>query len=220
MSYEKKYLKYKTKYLSLKSQFISKNLMTGGSNDNSFENLDLFSETITSPSIDTNFKLVSLLNNYNSYGGKDPEPVSETRTGSETGTGSVTLAETSVSSDNVASVSSDNAASGTASGTASGIASETVSGIAPEKALQEASVSAAAVSEASVSAAAVSTTNKEASVSATPKEASDLGGGAKKSKVKSHKKYFFDDSDVNLDSTTTDSDLSSLDTDSTDDSDL
>ena len=62
MNYYEKYLKYKTKYLSLKSQFISKNLMTGGSNDNSFENLDLFSETITSPSIDANFKLVSLLN--------------------------------------------------------------------------------------------------------------------------------------------------------------
>jgi hypothetical protein len=38
-------------------------------------------------------------------------------------------------------------------------------------------------------------------------------------KAKSHKKYFFDDSDIRLESTTTDSDLSSLDTDTTDDSD-
>ncbi len=48
-------------------------------------------------------------------------------------------------------------------------------------------------------------------------EESEQVGGSKQSKGKSHKKYFFDDSDVNLDSTTTDSDLSSLKTDSTDD---
>ncbi len=51
-------------------------------------------------------------------------------------------------------------------------------------------------------------------------EDTELSGGYKYSKVKSNKKYFFNDSEVNLDSTTTDSELSSLDSDSTDDSDL
>ena len=51
----------------------------------------------------------------------------------------------------------------------------------------------------------------------TPKldESEQVGG----KKAKSHKKYFFGDSDVVFNSTTTDSDLSSLDTDTTDDSD-
>jgi len=198
MSYEKKYLKYKTKYLSLKSQFISKNLMTGGSNDNSFENLDLFSETITSPSIDANFKLVSLLNNFK--GG----------------------AKNNDSQTPVAAASSDNASSETpvaaiSSDTASitPINSESSSEV-PEKSA-EVSSDASEIAQTPEKSAKVSL-NASSQIAQTP-ENNDLNGGAKKSKVKSHKKYFFDDSDVNLDSTTTDSDLSSLDTDSTDDSD-
>jgi len=216
MSYEKKYLKYKTKYLSLKSQFISKNLMTGGSNDNSFENLDLFSETITSPSIDMNFKLVSLLNNFNLYGGEPvsesvSEPVSEpvSESVSESVSEPGTRSESGTKSEELAAVTPVDAASKELAAASDSVSSDTAS-VTP--------INSESSSEAENSAKESLVTPKKSEESEPEKE--DQSGGKRKLKVKSHKKYFFDDSDINLDSTTTNSDLSSLDTDSTDDSDL
>ena len=89
-----------------------------------------------------------------------------------------------------------------------------------EKSASEKSASEKSTSEKSASEKLASEKSEEEE-SETPasekEEESEQGGGSKQSKGKSYKKYFFDDSDINLDSTTTDSDLSSLKTDSTDD---
>ena len=86
---------------------------------------------------------------------------------------------------------------------------------ASEKSASEKSTSEK--SEEEKSASEKSEEEKSETPASEEEEESEQGGGSKQSKGKSHKKYFFDDSDINLDSTTTDSDLSSLKTDSTDD---
>jgi len=95
---------------------------------------------------------------------------------------------------------------------------------ASEKSASEKSASEKSASEKSASeksASEKSASEKSASEkSASEKSETYQKAGYNYSKVKSNKKYFFNDSDVDTDSTTTNSELSSLDTYSTDDSDI
>lgn len=90
------------------------------------------------------------------------------------------------------------------------------------KAEPESEVKAASEPESEPEAASESEPESEAASEPEPEsesepESEQQGG---KNKVKSNKKYFFEDSDINLSSTTTDSELSSLDSDSSDSDDI
>ena len=204
MSFEQKYLKYKSKYLALKAQIntISIKSQNGGSiYGTSLDQLDFLSET---PS--NNKNLYNKLNNQNNYKLSGGNTESETPASEEEKSASkeeTPVSETPVSEE-------EKPVSETPVSEEEKPVSETPVSETP---VSETPVSETPVSETPVSETPVSEEEKPAS----DEEESEQGGGSKQSKGKSHKKYFFDDSDMNLDSTTTDSDLSSLKTDSTDD---
>ena len=206
MSYEQKYLKYKTKYLSLKAQINNKSQNGGSIYGNSFENIDFLSET-PSNTLNSNYKLFTSLNEYNLIGGI-------TKSGIQSVVQSVSNTSEAQSESETQSVSNT---SGTQS-VAQSVSNTSEAQSESETQLDAQSVSNTSGTQSEVSQILVSKKSEEFDES----EKSELGGGAKYSKLKakSHKKFFFDDSDGDLDSTTTDSELSSLDTDSTDDSDL
>ncbi len=230
MSFEQKYLKYKSKYLALKAQVNKLHLdstkqpgQTGGSlYGKKLEELDFLSQTpsmteeltfklkggnFTNKVVDYKRLALLLSDNENVYttevselsqsAGSEPEETESVKSESST--------KESVNSESQKVTSEASSQTNTESAqTNSEVASQTNT----ESASQTNSEVASQTNTESASQTALTDTpvldNSE-----------QIGG----KKAKSHKKYFFDDSDVNLDSTTTDSELSSLDTDTTEDSD-
>ncbi len=220
MSFEQKYLKYKSKYLALKSQVANLKLnqsqvQNGGSfyGKNFDEVLNLTQTPLQSDNYGLkggNFtkvaeykKLAALLNSDKEVYTTEVSELSQSA-GSEP--------ESENKSESSIAQLTDTPKSDSEIPKSKAIVSETSnSEVKSETPTSESALSETPKSEVK-SESALSETPKSEVKSETPASEQQIGG----KKAKSNKKYFFDDSDVNLDSTTTDSDLSSLDTDTTD----
>jgi len=234
MSFEQKYLKYKSKYLALKLQLniYKESLQKGGS---FYNNSDDFSQTS------------NLISQYNSYltGGKSASDKSASdksasdKSASDKSASDKSASEKSASdkskSDKSKSENTESDKSKSENTESENTESENTESENTESDELKSENTESEKSESENTESEKSESNKTASENTESKnteedvkinddksklEDTELSGGYNYSKVKSNKKYFFNDSDVNLDSTTTDSDLSSLDTDSTDESDL
>ena len=208
MSFEQKYIKYKSKYLALKSQLniYNQSIQNGGSIYNEYL------EDFNSSSQTSNLK--SEYDNYLNGGKTESEKSASEKSASEKSASEKSASEKSASEK-----------------------------LASEKSASEKSASEKYIKKESDDSEDADFSDddsedddikdddsedydikdddsEEGNIKNELDDETELSGGYKYSKVKSNKKYFFDDSDVNLDSTTTDSELSSLDTDSTDESDI
>jgi hypothetical protein len=214
--YQEKYLKYKTKYLALKNQ-MSNNIQMGGSgkkmntssNFYNINNIELLTETpsmidVYGYELKGGHNTVARIANYK----KLANLLSDTEMSQSAGQPSETTAESpateSPTTESSATEPSATESSATESSTAESSATESP---ATESPADEPSADESPADEPSAD---------ESPADESSDASKDQEGGAKKSKkTKKQKRNFFEDSD--LDSTTTDSDLSTLSTDDTSD---
>jgi hypothetical protein len=233
MSFEQKYLKYKSKYLALKGQ--AKNLQKGGSKNESksfygknvmdIENLSL------TPSMMESY-------GYNLVGGftkndnttdlarlsklltESEQEINTTElsqsTGSETKLSETDISETELSQSAGSEINESNSELSEVDALTDTPTNNP--NIEPETRITESHVKEEEKTDSKLSEQKSESQKTDSELSEQKSESqktdSELVGG--KDKAKSNKKYFFDDSDFELNSTTTDSELSSLDSDSAD----
>jgi len=225
MSYQQKYLKYKSKYLALKSQpnnntnaniktnsFISNLVQLGGSksifsNDSLIENLtatpslsDIWGGSYKNKSSDIN-NLVKLLT--------ESEDIITTEFSLEGGSESIP----STASDDK---SSDSEEINDSEESEEMKMSESEENKKPKPKIEESDSESKKKSDSDSD----SESKKKSDSDSEEPESEQFGGQNKPKKPNSYKKFFFEDSDIVSSTTTSDSDLSSFNTSTTDDSDL
>ena len=237
MSYQQKYLKYKSKYLALKSQpnnntnaniktnsFISNLVQLGGSksifsNDSLIENLtatpslsDIWGGSYKNKSSDIN-NLVKLLT--------ESEDIITTEFSLEGGSESIP----STASDDK---SSDSEEINDSEESEEMKMSESEENKKPKPKIEESDSESKKKSDSDSDSESKKKSDSDSDSESKKKSDSDseepeseqFGGQNKPKKPNSYKKFFFEDSDIVSSTTTSDSDLSSFNTSTTDDSDL
>ena len=231
MSFEQKYLKYKSKYLALKIQ--AKNLQKGGSKNNSKsfygQNiLDLDNLSVTPSMMEVyGYDLIGGINyKKNSDISKLSKLLTESDFSQSAGsdesefdlnaltdtpssdTGAPEKNPGTESAESVESVESgtESAESGSESGTESAESAESAKSVESVESV-----------ESDLNALTDTPSSDTGAPEQNPESETEQQGG--KEKTKSNKKYFFEDSDFELNSTTTDSELSSLESDTSEPSD-